>query len=142
MSSYQKRLAARMLKCGVNRVWIDPHNSKIKQAITRKDLRRFIKEGFIKKLPEKKKAKGFEKTQQKRGSIKGSSGARIGKKTEWLKIVRPQRKLLKELKGKKSIDSRTYRIVYSMVKGGAFRNKRHLLTYLEENKLMKREGNV
>ena len=137
MKSYQRILAARILKCGVNRVWVDPKNQKIRLAVTRKDVRRFIKEGFIKKLPEKKKTKFFEKTQQKTGSKKGSKFARIRKKEPWLKIVRPQRKLLKEYRNQKQIDTRTYRIIYKLIKGNTFRSKHHLQSYLKEKELVK-----
>lgn len=135
--SLQKKIAAKILKCGENRIWIDPTNVKVKQAITRKDIRRFIKEGFIKKLPEKKRAKHEEKSQQRIGSRKGSRGAREGKKTEWLKVVRPQRKLLKELKDKKQLNPHAYRTVYKLVKGNFFRSKSHLMTYLKEKDLIK-----
>lgn len=133
----QKKLAAKILKCGVNRVWIDSEDEKVKQAITRKDIRRFIKEGAIKKLPLKKSLKHEEKRQQRTGSIKGAKGARIGKKTEWLKVIRPQRKLLKELKDKKQLQSHAYRRIYKMVKGNVFRSKAHLMLYLKEKKLIK-----
>lgn len=137
--SLQKKIAAKILKCGENRIWIDPTNSKVKQAITRRDIRRFIKEGFIKKLPEKRKVKHGEKGQQKIGSRKGSMGARIGKKTEWLKIIRPQRKLLKDFKSKNKLKPHTYRAVYKLIKGNFFRSKSHLLSYLKEKNLIKEE---
>ena len=132
----QKKIAAKILKCGVNRVWIDPTNDKVRTAITRNDVRRFIKEGIIKKLPKKKKAKLEEKRQQRRGSIKGSIGARETKKTKWLKVVRPQRKLLKELKSKNKLSLHSYRAVYKLVKGNFFRSKAHLMSYLKDKKLM------
>jgi len=133
----QKKLAAKILKCGVNRVWIDSRDEKVNQAITRRDIRRFIKEGAIKKLPLKKRLKHKEKRQQRTGSIKGAKGARIGKKTEWLKIIRPQRRLLKELKDKKQLQSHAYRKIYKMIKGNVFRSKAHLMLYLKEKKLIK-----
>jgi len=132
----QKKIAAKILKCGENRVWIDPTNDKVRTAITRNDVRRFIKEGIIKKLPEKKKAKLEEKRQQRRGSIKGSIGARETKKTKWLKAVRPQRKLLKELKSKNKLNPHSYRVIYKLVKGNFFRSKAHLMTYLKDKKLV------
>ena len=133
----QKKIAAKILKCGINRIWIDPTNSKVKQAITRRDIRRFIKEGIIKKLPEKKRTEHEEKRQQKIGSRKGSSGARMGKKTKWLKIVRSQRKLLRELKEGGQLKPHAYRAVYKLVKGNFFRSKSHLMTYLKEKDLVK-----
>jgi large subunit ribosomal protein L19e len=135
----QKKLAAKILKCGVNRVWIDPKNEKVKQAITRRDIRRFIKEGMIKKIPTKKVSKKVKRKQQKTGSRKGAKGARGGKKTTWLKIIRPQRRLLKELKNKNQLKSYAYRKVYKLVKGGMFRSKFHLMTYLKDKKLLKKE---
>ena len=48
----QKRLAARIMKCGVTRVWIDPTRIKdAQEAITGQDIRRLINDGIIKKLP-------------------------------------------------------------------------------------------
>jgi len=135
----QRKIAAKVLKCGENRIWIDPTNAKVRQAITRRDIRRFIKEGIIKKLPEKKKSKNKEKIQQRAGSIKGSKGARESKKTSWLKVVRPQRKLLKELKEKKQLNPHVYREVYKLVKGNFFRSKSHLMTYLKEKELIKED---
>jgi len=136
----QRKLAAKILKCGVEKVWIDPKNEKVKQAITRRDIRRFIKEGVIKKLPDKKKAKRkTKKRQQRTGSRKGSRGARVGKKTMWLKVVRPQRRLLKELKEKGKLKPLVYRKVYKMIKGNAFRSKAHLLSYLKDKELLKSE---
>ena len=133
MSSNQKKLAAKILKCGVGRVWVDPNNTKVKQAITRSDIKGFIKDGIIKKLPEKKSLKNLPRKQQRAGSIKGSRGARIGKKNEWFKKVRPQRKMIKELKEKGQLKPGVYRIIYKKVKGGMFRSRAHLNLYLKEN---------
>ncbi|NIO44581.1 MAG: 50S ribosomal protein L19e [Candidatus Aenigmarchaeota archaeon] len=136
----QRKLAAKVLKCGVEKIWIDPKNEKVRQAITRRDIRRFIKEGVIKKLPEKKKVKRkIKKRQQKTGSRKGSAGARIGKKTNWLRVVRPQRRLLKELKEKGQLKPLIYRKIYKMIKGNAFRSKAHLMSYLRDKELLKVE---
>lgn len=132
----QKKIASKILKCGVEKVWIDPSNEKVKQAITRRDIRRFIKEGAIKKLPCKKKKATAGKPQQRMGSRKGTKGARRGKKASWLKIIRPQRKLIKELKEKHQLNPNVYRKIYKLVKGGMFRSKSHLMNYLEEKKLI------
>lgn len=139
MSSNQKKIAAKILKCGVGRIWIDPANTKVKQAITRSDIRGFIKDGIIKKLPEKKRAKNMPKRQQRAGSIKGSRGARVGKKNEWFKKIRPQRKMIKELKEKGLLKEGTYRKMYKKVKGGMFRSRAHLNLYLKENNYIKEE---
>lgn len=127
----QRRLAAKILKCGENRIWLatDP---RIKKAITRADIRRLIEDGLIKKMPIKHLAKKQVKKRKKAGSRKGAKGARQGKKEIWLKVVRPQRKLLRQLKLEKKISSTIYRKTYRMIKGGVFRSKHHMLEYLKE----------
>jgi large subunit ribosomal protein L19e len=137
--SIQRKLAAKILKCGSEKVWIDPKNEKVKQAITRRDVRRFIKEGIIKKIPDKKAKIKEEKSQQKAGSRKGSRLSRLGKKTDWLKVVRPQRRLLRELREKNQLKTFAYRKIYKMIKGNAFRNKSHLMSYLKDKELLEEE---
>ena len=134
--SLQKKLAAKILKRSEKKVWIDPNNQKVNQAITRRDIRRFIKEGIIKTKADKKKKTAANKAQQRRGSIKGSRKARIGNKAPWLRVVRPQRRLLKELKDKGQLKPYAYRKVYRLIKGNAFRSKLHLTNYLKDKKLL------
>lgn len=142
----QKRIASEILKCGESRVWI-AQDPKVGKAITRSDVRNLIKEGMIKKLPAKKakrldtRKNLLQKKKRRRkgpGSRKGTLAARIGKKETWLKIVRPQRKVLRELRKKKEIQEGSYRKLYKMVKGGVFRSKSHLLLYLQEKGLVKK----
>ena len=77
----QKRLAASILKVGLNRVWIDPEQmEEVSMAMTRDAVRQLIDNGAIKAKPQKgissyrskkiaqQKAKGKRKG---RGSIKG-----------------------------------------------------------------------
>jgi large subunit ribosomal protein L19e len=133
----QRKIAAKVLKCGENRVWLDPSNVKIKQAITRNDIRRFIKEGFIKKMPAKVKAKNLSKSQQRAGSVKGAAGARQSKKENWFRVVRPQRSMLKQLREENKLSPNTYRTLYKLVKGNFFRSRAHLNTYLKEKNMIK-----
>ena len=45
----QRRMAAEILKCGENRVYMNPNNIEdISEAVTRGDIRRLIHEGIIK----------------------------------------------------------------------------------------------
>ena len=135
----QRKLAAKVLKCGETRIWIDPRSEKVKQAITRKDIKGFVKEGIIKKLPEKKNKSTTKTRQQKKGTKKGRFKARAGKKSMWLRAVRPQRRLLKEMREKSELVEGAYRKVYRRVKGGAFRSKAHLTLYLKNKGLLKEE---
>ena len=135
----QKKLASKMLRCSDSKIWIDPTNDKVRQAITRRDIRRFIKEGIIARLPDKKAKKVVGKRQQRTGSIKGTRKARVGPKNAWFKVVRPQRRMLKELKDQKQLRPHAYRKVYRMIKGNAFRSRAHLNTYLKEKNILEED---
>ena len=44
----QRRIAASVLKCGVNRIWFDPdQGSEIENAISREDVRKLVGDGVI-----------------------------------------------------------------------------------------------
>ena len=145
-----KRMAASLLKCGVTKIWIDPSRvEEAKKAITREDVRKLIKRGIIKKIKTEKeknpeaKYKQMQKKKGRRrgpGSRKGARGARQGEKTEWLRRVRAQRRLIKILRDKGVIERKVYRRLYRLIKGGFFRSKKHLLEYLKQHELLKEEG--
>ena len=143
----QKRLAASILKVGVNRVWIDPDElEEVGRCLTREDVRGLINQGIIKARPEKgissyrskkikaQKAKGRRKG---RGSIKGAKKARTPKKEAWMTTIRALRKELKDMRDTDQIDPTTYRKLYKMAKGGAFRSKSYMKTYARDHELLK-----
>lgn len=132
--SLQKRLAAKILKIGESRVWIDPdQREEIKNAITRADIKKMINHGYIKAKKEKiKRPRTQKKKKQGPGSRKGAKGARRPKKEKWMNTVRPLRKMLKELRDQEKIDVKTYRKLYLQVKSGAFRSRTHLKLYLKQ----------
>ncbi len=131
----QRRIAAQILKCGESRVWMDPKSGmKIARAITRSDIRRLIHEGLISKIDMKVNNSDRTYKRQHSGSRKGAKGAREGKKDRWLRIIRPQRKMISELKVQ--MQPGAYRKLYSLVKGGAFRSRSHLQAYITDKKLM------
>lgn len=145
--STQRRLAAKILGIGVNRVWIDPTRiADVSTAITRDDIQHLIHDGVIKARPERgisrARARGRLKQRKKGrrrgvGSRRGTAKAREPKKAAWIKTVRPLRSMLRELRDKEMIDVREYRHLYRMIKGGSFRSKAHLQTYLKERGLLK-----
>ncbi|MEM5801964.1 MAG: 50S ribosomal protein L19e [Candidatus Aenigmatarchaeota archaeon] len=140
MTSLQKRLAARILKVGQSRVWLDPSKIKeIEKAITYADVRRAILKGWIKKLPEKIKVKTSKKSKRGEGSRKGKKHSIIPAKRKWIQTVRALREYLKKLKATKQIDNTTFKRLYRLVKGGAFRSKSHLKIYMEQHGLLKKE---
>jgi large subunit ribosomal protein L19e len=138
MSSIQKRLAAKVLKVGESRVWLDPTKIKdIEKAITKADIRKLILQGAIKALPEKiKKREKKEKARKGPGRRKGGKYSILSRKTRWILTVRSLRKMLKELREAGKIDKSTYRKVYKLIKGGMFRSRAHLKLYLEQYGLL------
>lgn len=143
----QKRLAAKILKCGTNRVWVDPEAiEEVSGAMTRGDVRKFIGLGMIKARPKKGVSRGrarkraLQKSKGRRrglGSRKGKARARLTKKQKWMSKIRAQRILLREFRDSGKLNKTNYRKVYSLAKAGIFKNKAHLKTYLNESKLLK-----
>jgi len=92
----QKRMAAEILGCGENRVWIDPDPDNMKSVadcITRNDIRIAINWGLIRAKQKKGISSGRRKHQaaQKKkgrqrgpGSRKGAKYARTPRKREWI----------------------------------------------------------
>ncbi|MBW9221558.1 50S ribosomal protein L19e [Methanothermococcus sp. SCGC AD-155-C09] len=149
--STQRKMAANLLDCGIDRIWIDPENlDSVKMAITKDDIRVLIKDGIIQKKQKKGISKGRTKKlkEQKRkgrrkgpGSRRGAKGARTPKKRKWINTIRPLRKMLKELREENLIERNIYRKLYRMAKGGAFRSKSHMKLYMEEHELFVKETN-
>lgn len=141
MIRLQKRLAAKILKVGEGKVWLDPKKTKdIEKAITRIDIKKLIKQNVIKALPEKlHRPKIRIKKRRSVGSRKGAKYSIVPSKRRWITTIRPLRRMLKELKKTGEIDNRTYRNLYMLVKGGMFRNRSHLKIYLEQHGLIKKK---
>jgi large subunit ribosomal protein L19e len=143
----QKRLAASILKVGLNRVWIDPDQiEEVSRAITREGVKQLINDGAINAKPKKgissyrskKIAEQKKKGKRKgRGSIKGAKNARSPKKQVWMTTIRALRKDLKDMREDNEIDATTYRKLYKMAKGGAFRSKSYMKTYARDHDLIK-----
>ena len=144
MSSLQKRLAAKILKVGQSRVWLDPTQKKdIEAAITSADIRKLIQKGYVKRLPavvRMPKEKKVGRTKRGRGSKKGKKHSIVPSKRKWISTVRPLRRMLKELKATQHIDNQTFKHLYKLVKGGMFRSRAHLRIYLEQRGLVKKRG--
>ena len=145
----QRRMASGLLKCGVNRVWMDQDRlDEIAKAVTKDDIRVLINGGAIKsrqikgissgrkKYIAKQKQKGRRKGH---GSRKGAKYARLPKKERWIKTIRPIRKYLKSLREDKKINNTIYRKYYRKAKGGEFRSRQHLQTHLISDGIIKKE---
>ncbi|MHA1200074.1 MAG: 50S ribosomal protein L19e [Candidatus Heimdallarchaeaceae archaeon] len=144
----QRRIAAKILKIGVNRVKIDPESlPDVALAITREDVRRHIDDGDISKRKIKGISRGRAKAvaaKKKRGqrigpgSRKGPKYSRLSSKDRWKNKVRAQRKYLKSLRDEEYIDTINYRKLYLQSKGGLFRSVRYLRNYIAEHGLAKK----
>lgn len=146
----QKRLAANVLGISSKRIKLDPERlSEIKEAITKSDIRSLMREGAITsinkqgvsrsraryKILQRKKGRRYGK-----GSLKGTSRARLPRKTEWINKVRSQREFIKYLKQKGALSVYNYRLLRNKIKGGFFRSRRHVKLFIEEYNLAKKNG--
>ena len=143
----QRRVAATMLKCGENRVWIDPLRIEdVAEAVTRQDIRGLIKTRAIRAKQKRGISSGRAKyiaNQKKKGkrkghgSRKGTKYARFPKKRRWINTIRPIRRKLKEYRDSGQIDAKTYRRFYLHAKGGMFKNKGHLELQMRQMDVLK-----
>ena len=138
--SNQRRLAASLLKCGLGRVWIDPASQEeLADSVTRADIRSAIKAKVIRRLP----IQGTSRVRARRhaaevakgrhsgpGSRRGTPNSRVPKKERWMRRIRAQRALLRDLREQKKIPAAVYREFYRRAKGGMFRSRSHLLVNL------------
>ena len=143
----QRRMAAAILSqkegrpVGLHRIWIDPdYLDEVISAVQKDDVRRLITDGINKARPIKgtsrtrarkaalQKSKGRRKGH---GSRKGSANARTPKKGRWMRLIRSQRRELKEFREDGTLDRSQYRYYYRKAKGGSYRSIAHMKTNME-----------
>ena len=143
----QRRIAAQLLKCGENRVWIDPNRTEdASDAITRADVRTLISSGAIVSKQKTGVSRGrtnYRKAQRAKGrrrghgSRRGTKHARKPSKEVWMQSIRPIRIKLKELRDTGKIDRAIYREYYLKAKGGVFKSRPHLVSHLKAEGILK-----
>jgi large subunit ribosomal protein L19e len=148
--SNQKRMAAQVLDCGLNRVRMDPTRLEdISEAVTRKDVRKLVASGAIFARQRTGQSRGmalFRAAQKKKGRRRGpahrrgGTNARFNTKLRWMMSIRPIRVRLRELRDAATIDKTTYRKLYLQAKGGMFHNRSHLDTQLRLRGIIKTEA--
>lgn len=144
----QRRLAAKILKVGENRVWIDPKRiEETEGAITREEIKRLIHEGAIQAHPKKGTSRARARTLHKKkreglrrgpGQRSGTARARVSKKQAWMKRIRMLRKTLREWKTKRVITEGAYRQLYEMASGGVFESAADMERYTETSGLRRK----
>ena len=132
----QKRLAAKLLGCGVHRVWINPsYVDQVSSAVQTDDIREFIEEGWIKAkaIRGTSRVRARTRLEQKRkgrrkghGKRAGTANARNPRKNRWMRTIRSQRRVLKEMREDGTIQPSEYRRYYLKAKGGSYRSIAHL----------------
>lgn len=144
MITNQKRMAAQILSkkegrtVGVHRVWINPdYLDEVSTAVQKDDIRQLIEDGLIKAKPIKGISKGrarraaAQKAKGRRkgpGSRKGTRNSRDPKKNRWMRLIRAQRRVLKDLRGDETLTPSEYRYYYRKAKGGSYRSVAHMRT--------------
>ncbi len=147
----QRRMAAEVLKCGQNRVWMNPERlDEVEECITRADIRTAVASGLIKAKPKNGTSRGRiryvagQKANGKRkgpGSRKGTNNARVSDKERWMATIRPIRAELKALRANGDITPAVYRLYYRKAKGGQFKSRRHLKQHMVAAGHLKEEEN-
>lgn len=144
----QKRLASQILNCSPQRVHFDPEQlAKIREAITKFDVRSLINRGIISKV----QAQGVSRSRAKKiqiqkrkgrktghGSRKAVASARLNPKLVWIARVRAQRRLAKVLRTNKLISNADFHSLYAKIKGGFFRSTNHIKIYIAEQDMVKK----
>jgi len=145
----QRRLAAEILGVGESRIWISPdpeHAEEISQAVTKSDVLKLIKRGLIQVRPKKgnSHSRWLERHLQRRkgrrrglGKRKGKATARLDPKEVWMARIRKMRRYLRWLRDHGVIDRHTYRRLYRLAKGGAFRSLADLRRHMVEEGILK-----
>ncbi|CAE7211819.1 RPL19B [Symbiodinium natans] len=143
----QKRLAASILGCGKNRVWLDPNETnELSMANSRFNIRKMIKDGLIirkavKMHSRSRVRKNLEAKRKGRhtgiGKRKGTREARMPTKVLWMRRQRVLRRLLRKYRQQKKIDKRIYHYFYRHAKGNCYKNKRVLMEAIHAKKTEK-----
>lgn len=131
--SLQKRLAAKVMRVGVNKVWFDPDRiPEIKEAITKADIEVLIKEKAIKRKPTAgfKRRKGkIRQLRKKKGRGRGHGRKKKiikSKKKKYMARIRNLRGYISLLKQRGTISNELSTKLRRLAKASIVRNKKDI----------------
>ena len=140
----QRRLAASILKCGKNKVWIDGTElADVRLASSRKHIRKMVRDGYIRKKNDvvHSRFRTIKKHEEKRkgrhmgiGKRRGTKNARMPEKVLWIRRQRILRRLLRKYRKQRKIEKRLYHKFYLLSKGNWFKNKKVLIEAIQSQK--------
>ncbi len=146
----QKLLAARSLGVSKKRIKLNIKSSEdkksVQEMISRENAKELLGEKIIIKLPKKGNSRtraNYLLVQKKKGrrsghgNRKGTANARDPSKQKWIVKIRALRALLLKYKEDGRLDVKVYRELYKKAKGNFFRNKRHMMLYMNQNQMVK-----
>ena len=138
----QRRLAASILGCGKNRVWLDPNEvNEIALANSRRAVSKLLKDHFIIKTKikmhsrQRARVRGEEKRLGRHsglGKRHGAAEARMPTKVLWMRRQRTLRRLLKKYREAKKIDKNLYHDLYLGCKASQYKSKKNLIDAVEK----------
>ena len=141
--AYQRRVAARLLKCGLDRVWVDDrpeYQERIDEAVTRDDVRQLIIQKFIRKHQKRGISRGRARhrdaqrakgRQRGHGSRRGHGKARTPKKEAWMTRIRALRDELRQLRGTGILTASQYRHYSRRANGRRYNSRAHLRAHIQ-----------
>lgn len=137
----QRKLAAKVLKVGANRIRIaSDAQEAVAEAITRDDIRELVgaKSITVKAKVSNSRGRIRKRISQKvkgrhrgAGKRKGSANSRNKDKRRWIIRIRTLRDELNKLKAKGILGGGLYRRLYRQAKGNLFHSRRHLREHIQ-----------
>lgn len=139
-----RRLAADILGCGKNKLWLDNNEvERLNGASTRDQIRRLIEDNVIIRKLDKHNSRGrfrermVAKSKGRHmgvGKRSGSANARTPPKRLWIKKIRAMRTMLKEMRTNGEITKQDFRVFYKQAKGSLFKHRFSMKEHIARKK--------